>query len=778
MSPAKAVKGAKQGRRISLFILRSLRGTSVFPAAWLLALWLILAPAHAAETFTSGYLSEIVADNQHGLKDEDGDRPGWIEIHNGGTAPLRLRDWFLTDDATNRTKWRFPAVSLLPDKYLVVFASGKNRTNDLLHLHTSFRLEPRGGYLALVNVATNVISEILFPDQSTDLSFGRVRGEPALVGPMIQATPGRANASSGPGFAPEVFFSRPSGSVTDSFSVVLSCTAPDAIIRYTLDGRLPTSSSLRYEAPLLVTNTAHLRARAYQEGLWPGPPSSAAYLRLVTNVLAFSSTLPVLVMDTFGQNLPASTHGAFVHLSLREPINGRTTLTNPPTLTTRASFHTRGSTSAGMAQSGYALEFVDEFNQEKNLALLGLPADADWILYAPNQFDPVLIHNPFIHQLSRDLGHYSPRTRFVEVFVSHTSGRIRESHYQGVYVLEEKIKIAPARVNIDRAGADDLLPPKVTGGYLLKFDRLGPGENGFSAGGAQVVYVEPKEQIINLPQRAAQKNYLQHYFDDFDHALQGPNWLDPVKGYRAFLDVDAAVDFHVLEVLSGNVDSMVLSTYFHKARHGKIICGPHWDFDRALGSTDGRDENPRQWSTGPFFGGAWWPRLCSDPDFWQQWADRWQELRGTHFATTNLNRLIDQLADEVREAQPRQYARWGFQPRGGSYQSELDHMKEWLSNRVDFIDRQFTPRPRFDRAALLTLTTPTPSTNLTVYYTLDGSDPRLAGGGVSSNALIYTAPMALATNAHLVARARNPSRHQNGGPPISTPWSGRTVVGH
>jgi hypothetical protein len=88
--------------------------------------------------------------------------------------------------------------------------------------------------------------------------------------------------------------------------------------------------------------------------------------------------------------------------------------------------------------------------------------------------------------------------------------------------------------------------------------------------------------------------------------LHGPNWKDPLTGYAAYLDVDAAIDFHVLEVLSGNVDAMVLSTFFYKPRNGKIVCGPHWDFDRALGSTDGRDAEPRQWETGPFFGGEWW----------------------------------------------------------------------------------------------------------------------------------------------------------------------------
>ena len=286
-----------------------------------------------------------------------------------------------------------------------------------------------------------------------------------------------------------------------------------------------------------------------------------------------------------------------------------------------------GLASSGFPQSPFALKFVDEFEEERHLPILGLPADADWVLHAPNAYDPVMIHNPFVYQLSRDLGRYSPRTRFIEVFVSRQSGHLRELHYNGVYVLTEKIRIAKHRVDIDRLGAEDLQPPMSRGGYLMKFDRMGPGESGvFGTGGRGLVYVEPKEQLIQLPQRAEQRRYVKKFFSDFENALNGPNFKDPVSGYRAYLDVNAAIDFHVLEVLSGNVDAMVLSTYFYKARNGKIVCGPHWDFDRALGSTDGRDDNPANWNTGPFFGGEWWPQLFSDVDFWQSWVDRWEEL--------------------------------------------------------------------------------------------------------------------------------------------------------
>ena len=329
----------------------------------------------AADTFTSAYISEFMADNQHGLKDDDGDFSGWIEIHNASRAAINLNGWFLTDNLTNLTKWRFPGVVLLPDKYLVVFASAKNRTSELAHLHANFRLDKQGSYLALVGPATNVVSEFApaYPKQAADISYGRVRGEPVICGAFVRPTPGRPNASSGLGFAPEVFFSKPGGNFTAPFNVALSSRATGAVIRFTRDGTLPISSSPLYGGPFLITNTTHLRARVYQEGLFPGPPHSEAYLQLVTKAPGFTSTLPVLVMDTFGRNVPVSSQGSFVHLSFYEPVHGKTSLTNPPTLATRGGFHTRGSTSAGFPQSGYAMQFLDEFNQERHLAPLGLP---------------------------------------------------------------------------------------------------------------------------------------------------------------------------------------------------------------------------------------------------------------------------------------------------------------------------------------------------------------------------------------------------------------------
>ncbi|HUS35412.1 MAG TPA: CotH kinase family protein [Verrucomicrobiae bacterium] len=731
-------------------------------------LLLVLAFSASAETFDSIYISEALvlpkAPREH----------GWIELYNGGSRPVNLANWFLSDNRTNLTKWRFPRVVMLPDTYLVVQASGQGSTNNLVEPHANFSLDGQGGRIVLAKGGTNVVSQLDYPKAEPNVSFGSVRGEPSIRGGFDRPTPGKANQIKGEGFAPAVVFSRPSGSFTSRMAVALSClSTSNVVIRYTLDGSFPDSSSPIYRGALEITNTTAVRARAYQEGLLPSAPGSEVYVLIAPDALNFKSNLPVLIMNSFSRDGAGRPNSAY--MSFHEPVNGRTSLDSRPTLVTRGGFHVRGSSTMRMPQQSLAMEFYDEFNDGDGRSAIGLPSNSDWALYAPNVFDPVMIHNQFVHQLARDMGVYSSRTRSVEVFIVSQPGPVTAADYAGLYVLEEKIKIGKNRLAIDKLGPEDLKEPEVTGGYLLKLDRLGPMEQGVWAGGAQVVYVDPKESVINLPQRAPQREYIANYLDEFAQALDGPDWKDPVKGYPAYIDVDAWIDYHVLELLVGNVDVFHYSSYFYKPRGGKLTFGPHWDYDRAMGSIDRRDAYPRRWNTGRFFEGPWWNKIFRDPDFWQLWVDRWQTLRGANFSKKNLFTLIDRFADEVREAQPREQARWNLHPRGDTYQSEVDWMKRWLSDRMDFIDRQLTQPPTLSQVGgeveagfKLTLNAAEGST---VYYTLDGSDPRRTQGDVSPVAEMYSEPITIDRDMRLKVRARNPETRQVGGPPVSTPWS-------
>ena len=119
-------------------------------------------------------ISEFLASNRGGLKDEDGDTPDWIELYNPDPTPVNLEGWTLTDLATNPAPWRLPATSLAPGGFLVVFASGKNRATAGEPLHTNFRLDVGGEYLALMAPDGRVASEFAptYRPQYPGVSFG------------------------------------------------------------------------------------------------------------------------------------------------------------------------------------------------------------------------------------------------------------------------------------------------------------------------------------------------------------------------------------------------------------------------------------------------------------------------------------------------------------------------------------------------------------------------------------------------------------------------------
>ena len=135
------------------------------------ALLTLLAPVTRAQVV----ISEFMAANDRSLNDEDGQASDWIELYNAGATAVNLSGWFLTDDAKNLTKWRFPSTPLSAHGFLVVFASNKDRRTPGATLHTNFKLDAGGEYLALVQPdGTTRASEFspTFPKQYPDVAYG------------------------------------------------------------------------------------------------------------------------------------------------------------------------------------------------------------------------------------------------------------------------------------------------------------------------------------------------------------------------------------------------------------------------------------------------------------------------------------------------------------------------------------------------------------------------------------------------------------------------------
>lgn len=776
-------------------------------------------------------INEFMAKNTSGLRDQDGDYSDWIELYNAGTTPVSLQGWSLTDLTNNIGQWRFPNVTMQAGAYLVVFASGKNRTNAAGQLHTSFQLAAEGEYLGLYDASGSVVSEFAphYPPQTKNISYGRDRQNLSIVGYFVTPTPGAANSTSGAGFAPEVQYSRAGGTFMQPFQLTLSTTNVNAVIRYVLvtnaasaaGTNVPTETSPIYTSPIPIAAATQVRARAFQTNLFPGTPRTETYILLDASAATVSSDLPIVLFYNFGAGGIPSTYVAQPGIiAVFEPtVNGRAYLTNTPVLCERMGMHLRGSSTLGQPKGNFALEFWDEYNDEANVELLGMPAESDWVFYASDNFEPVLIHNAYMHQLSRDVGRYSPRTRTVEVYLNTAGGAVTVpsaggGNYNGVYIVEEKIKVGKDRVDIDKLELENTTEPSVTGGYLLKIDRSGSGDATLNAGSASMVYVSPDGAELNAGLRNAQNTYIANYFNTFYSVLSSATWTNPTTGYAAYIDVDAAIDHHLLNVLSFNIDALRLSAYLYKPRNGKITMGPLWDYDRTLGSTDGRDFNPRRWRSGspdygtdmfnsdPIFNNPWYSKMFTDIDFWQKYIDRYQQLRRAQFSTNHLHALVDTLANQVRESQAREYVRWGGwnAPRNGTacdgagagycntfngtYQGEIDFMKKWLADRVDFMDTNFLAPVSLSstggwvtRGFTVTLTPPAAPAGSTIYYTMDGTDPRAwnSGGQAATNAHVYTGPIVVTNNIRVVARAFNPAQHNLTGvnnPPISSSWSG------
>jgi hypothetical protein len=702
-------------------------------------------------------ITEVMASNRSTLKTRVQQRDvysDWIEITNIGAAPISLRGWHLTDDPNDPTQWPCPAVTLAPSQVWLVYASDiplsdppepSPYRDDDGHYHTNFSLARGGDTVALIQ-PDGVVAHIYanhpldggrwgYPPQVRDISYG-------LYGNQFQyfpdPTPGRINTA---GFAvlhDEPQFSRTAGTFTEPFSLTLLADAPGAEIRYTLDGRVPGADSPRYTHPLWIDRSVEVLARTFHGGQGPSPTGGRTYLRLDPELSSFRSNLPIVIIDTQGQSLNTTFRPVSAVL-MDTQADGRGTMDAPPNYAGRGGLKKRGRSTLGSPKPSYGFELWDAENIDRDESLLGMPAESDWVLYAPYSFDRVLINNALMYELSNRLGRYAVRTRFVEVFLN-TRGRERmvASDYVGLYILMEKIKRGPARVNVEELHPWDRSEATLPGGYMLKIDRPDSGDRGFRTsrgnptyGDGTLCYVTPKESEITPVQAA----WIRDYLDRFEDALYGPDFADPWLGYARYIDVASFQDHNLLNMLAMNVDALRLSTHLHKSRHGKLEMGPLWDFDRALNSADGRDDNPERWHGSgdgtDYLEYVWWNRLFEDPEFWQQYIDRWSALRETTFSETALFDLIDVMTREIAEAQERNEQRWpGARPRYGGFAGEVQHLKDWLSRRLAWVDKQFVSPPAFSHAERYlppgqSLTLIHPEKTGSIFYTLDGSDPRL-----------------------------------------------------
>ena len=140
-------------------------------------------------------INEIMASNSSVVSDEDGDHEDWIEIFNYGSEAIDLEGFFLSDDYSNPYKWVFPKIAIGPGSHLLVWASGKNRSEAGKPLHTNFSISRTGEEILLSNPDKIRIDEVAPTPISPEMAFGRYPDGTGLWGYMQHPSPGSHNAA-------------------------------------------------------------------------------------------------------------------------------------------------------------------------------------------------------------------------------------------------------------------------------------------------------------------------------------------------------------------------------------------------------------------------------------------------------------------------------------------------------------------------------------------------------------------------------------------------------
>ena len=334
----------------------------------------------------------------------------------------------------------------------------------------------------------------------------------------------------------------------------------------------------------------------------------------------------------------------------------------------KAAARLHGASSRGLPKKSY------NFSIETPAPLLGMSTRGQWILHA------VCIDRSFMrHKLAYDLFRSlstpgAPRpaaqSRFVEA-------RINGS-YEGVYLLMEHVDRRllgwPASAGSNTAAQACLYKAVDHGanfgqtghdGYAQKEPDLALGE-----------YWTPLEALNKLSAAGSDARFF-----------------DPKTGVESLVDLDEALDFYLLVLLTSNSDGITKNYFLARpapapdAPARRFVFVP-WDYDGTFG---------RNWDATPFPHDVWlsnhlFDRLMARPEIRARMAARWRQVRAREFSTAAIQHTIDTHAAALASAAARNARRW---PEGRlpfpdriSFKDETARMKKWVAARAAWLDRE------------------------------------------------------------------------------------------
>ena len=331
----------------------------------------------------------------------------------------------------------------------------------------------------------------------------------------------------------------------------------------------------------------------------------------------------------------------------------------------------RGASSQVYDKNSFALKL------DESTRWLGLQKDRDWVLNAAFVDCSMMRHKlsyDLFQSLSTDaVKRFAASSRFVEVNLN--------DRYHGVYLLMERVE--RSLLGLRRFDSN-------AAGHACIYKAIDHGADFLRQGHAAYEQHEPAPEVLEYWSPLDELN-------QFVSEAPDREFFDATSGIGSRVDLDNAIDFHLLLLFTSNMDGADKNFVIARDAPSANMPQPRfffvpWDYDATFGRNwEGSIVEPNEWLSNHLF-----DRLLGNATYKQKYAARWRALRKRQFSVENIARMIDDSARTLGTAATRNERRWKEIDTRDSHQltfaEDLKQMKNWVAARTKWLDAEIGRR--------------------------------------------------------------------------------------
>ena len=398
----------------------------------------------------------------------------------------------------------------------------------------------------------------------------------------------------------------------------------------------------------------------------------------------FDTELPVVYIDTGGEALSKDYKVRCGFSILGADADGSThNIMDTPEVMLYADVNYRGASSEHFEKRQYRICFYKDADgvSKKEYDFLGMGEASEWVLNGPF-LDKTLARNRIVYQLGNEIMDWAPETRYIELFV--------DGEYKGVYLAVEAVTNDESRLNLATYG---LLSGETA--YIVERNRDDSDENPLENYGRINGYTS-FSLYIDYPGATKitddERTYIESDISEFERSLYSARFDDEEGGYADYIDVDAFVDYFIINEVAMNHDGGGLSTYYYKDIEGKLSI-TLWDYNNCWDNYQWFSEDFDEFYLTEM---PWFERLVEDDAFVDKVVERYRQLRQGELSTEHVLELLSQTREELEAATDRNFAVWGYTFESNllagsgrditSYDEAYRQLKKAIKKRFKFLD--------------------------------------------------------------------------------------------